>query len=186
MLTTDLALRFDPVYEKISRRFYEHPDQFADAFARAWFKLTHRDMGPIARYLGPLVPKETLIWQDPIPAVDHPLVDDSGRRRAEGEDPRVRPDGVAARLDRLGVGLDLPRLRQARRRQRRAHPPRAAEGLGGQPAGRAREGAAEARSDPEGVQRLAVRRQEGLARRPHRARRQRGGREGREGRRAST
>ena len=76
MLTTDLSLRFDPAYEKISRRFLEHPDQFADAFARAWFKLTHRDMGPIARYLGPLVPKETLIWQDPIPAVNHPLVDD--------------------------------------------------------------------------------------------------------------
>jgi catalase-peroxidase len=74
MLTTDLSLRFDPAYEKISRRFYEHPDQFADAFARAWFKLTHRDMGPIVRYLGPLVPKETLPWQDPIPAVDHPLI----------------------------------------------------------------------------------------------------------------
>ena len=69
MLTTDLSLRFDPAYEKISRRFHENPDQFADAFARAWFKLTHRDMGPRARYLGPLVPKETLIWQDPIPAV---------------------------------------------------------------------------------------------------------------------
>ena len=74
MLTTDLALRFDPAYEKISRRFYEHPDQFADAFARAWFKLTHRDMGPIPRYLGPLVPKETLVWQDPVPAVDHKLI----------------------------------------------------------------------------------------------------------------
>jgi catalase-peroxidase len=74
MLTTDLSLRLDPAYEKISRRFYEHPDEFADAFARAWFKLTHRDMGPIARYLGPLVPKETLIWQDPIPAVNHPLI----------------------------------------------------------------------------------------------------------------
>jgi catalase-peroxidase len=74
MLTTDLSLRLDPAYEKISRRFYENPDQFADAFARAWFKLTHRDMGPRARYLGPLVPKETLIWQDPIPAVDHPLI----------------------------------------------------------------------------------------------------------------
>jgi catalase-peroxidase len=74
MLTTDLALRLDPAYEKISRRFYEHPDQFADAFARAWFKLTHRDMGPIVRYRGKLVPKETLIWQDPIPAVDHPLI----------------------------------------------------------------------------------------------------------------
>jgi catalase-peroxidase len=76
MLTTDLSLRFDPAYEKISRRFYENPDQLADAFARAWFKLTHRDMGPIHRYLGPLVPKEILIWQDPIPAVDHPLIDD--------------------------------------------------------------------------------------------------------------
>jgi catalase-peroxidase len=74
MLTTDLSLRMDPAYEKISRRFYEHPEQFADAFARAWFKLTHRDMGPIQRYLGPLVPKETLIWQDPIPAADHPLI----------------------------------------------------------------------------------------------------------------
>jgi len=74
MLTTDLSLRLDPAYEKISRRFYEHPDQFADAFARAWFKLTHRDMGPIVRYLGPLVPKEALIWQDPIPAVNHPLI----------------------------------------------------------------------------------------------------------------
>jgi catalase-peroxidase len=74
MLTTDLSLRFDPAYEKISRRFYEHPDQLADAFARAWFKLTHRDMGPISRYLGPLVPKELQLWQDPVPAVDHTLV----------------------------------------------------------------------------------------------------------------
>jgi catalase-peroxidase len=75
MLTTDLSLRFDPIYEPISRRFLEHPDEFADAFARAWFKLTHRDMGPIARYLGPEVPTETLIWQDPIPAVTHELID---------------------------------------------------------------------------------------------------------------
>ncbi|MDX8436942.1 catalase/peroxidase HPI [Mesorhizobium sp. M4B.F.Ca.ET.215.01.1.1] len=74
MLTTDLSLRFDPAYEKISRRFHQHPEQFADAFARAWFKLTHRDMGPVVRYLGPLVPKEELIWQDPIPAIDHELV----------------------------------------------------------------------------------------------------------------
>ena len=175
MLTTDLSLRFDPAYEKISRRFLEHPDQFADAFARAWFKLTHRDMGPIARYLGPLVPKETLIWQDPIPAVDHPLDRRQGRRRAEGEDPRVRPDRVATGLDRLGLGLDVPPLRQARWRQRRAHSPRAAEGLGGQRAGPTEDGAAEARSDPEGV------RQEGFARRPDRSRRQRRGRKGREG-----
>ncbi len=77
MLTTDLSLRFDPAYEKISRRFYEHPEEFADAFARAWFKLTHRDMGPRSRYLGPEVPKEVLLWQDPIPAVDHPLVDEN-------------------------------------------------------------------------------------------------------------
>ncbi|MCL6705400.1 catalase/peroxidase HPI [Pseudomonas sp. R2.Fl] len=75
MLTSDLALRFDPIYEKISRRFYENPDEFADAFARAWFKLTHRDMGPKVRYLGPEVPAEDLIWQDPIPAVDHVLID---------------------------------------------------------------------------------------------------------------
>jgi catalase-peroxidase len=74
MLTTDLSLRFDPAYERISRRFYEHPDQLADAFARAWFKLTHRDMGPISRYLGPLVPKEELLWQDRVPAVDHKLI----------------------------------------------------------------------------------------------------------------
>jgi catalase-peroxidase len=76
MLTTDLALLFDPAYEKISRRFYEHPEQFADAFARAWFKLTHRDMGPRSRYLGPLVPREQLLWQDPIPAVNHKLIDE--------------------------------------------------------------------------------------------------------------
>src|SRR5271166_1316774 len=96
MLTTDLSLRFDPAYEKISRRFYENPDQLADAFARAWFKLTHRDMGPIVRYLGPLVPKETLIWQDPIPAVDHPLI---------GEE-----DIAALKAKILASGLSVSRL----------------------------------------------------------------------------
>jgi len=96
MLTTDLSLRLDPAYEKISRRFYEHPDQFADAFARAWFKLTHRDMGPSARYLGPLVPKETLIWQDPIPAVNHPLI---------GE-----PDIAALKGKILASGLSVSQL----------------------------------------------------------------------------
>jgi len=96
MLTTDLSLRMDPAYERISRRFYENPDQFADAFARAWFKLTHRDMGPRVRYLGPLVPKETLIWQDPIPAVDHPLIDDK--------------DAADLKSKILGSGLTVPQL----------------------------------------------------------------------------
>ncbi len=85
MLTTDLSLRFDPVYEKISRRFYEHPDQLADAFARAWFKLTHRDMGPRTRYLGPEVPAEDLIWQDPIPAVNHKLIDEQDIASLKGK-----------------------------------------------------------------------------------------------------
>jgi len=85
MLTTDLSLRIDPAYEKISRRFYENPDEFADAFARAWFKLTHRDMGPRARYLGPEVPGEELIWQDPIPAVDHELIDDNDVTTLKGK-----------------------------------------------------------------------------------------------------
>jgi catalase-peroxidase len=96
MLTSDLALRFDPAYEKISRRFFEHPDQLADAFARAWFKLTHRDMGPTARYRGKLVPKEKLIWQDPIPAVDHPLI---------GEQ-----DITALKAKILGAGLSVSQL----------------------------------------------------------------------------
>ena len=96
MLTTDLSLRFDPAYEKISRHFYEHPDQFADAFARAWFKLTHRDMGPIVRYLGPLVPKEHLIWQDPIPAVSHPPINDK--------------DIAALKTKILGSGLTVSQL----------------------------------------------------------------------------
>src|SRR5471032_2652514 len=96
MLTTDLSLRMDPAYEKISRHFYEHPDQFADAFARAWFKLTHRDMGPIVRYLGPLVPKETLIWQDPIPASTGPAIDDK--------------DVAALKAKILASGLTVPQL----------------------------------------------------------------------------
>jgi len=92
MLTTDLALRFDPVYEKISRRFYEHPDQFADAFAKAWFKLTHRDMGPLSRYLGPLVPKEPQLWQDPVPAVDHELI---GERDIAALKARILASGLS-------------------------------------------------------------------------------------------
>lgn len=96
MLTTDLALRFDPIYEKISRRFYEHPDEFADAFARAWFKLTHRDMGPRARYLGPEVPSEVLLWQDPIPAVNHALIDEK--------------DAAALKAKVLASGLTVSQL----------------------------------------------------------------------------
>jgi catalase-peroxidase len=96
MLTSDIALRVDPIYEPISRRFYENPDEFADAFARAWFKLTHRDMGPITRYLGPEVPDEQLIWQDPVPAVDHELVDDE--------------DIASLKRKLLASGLTLPQL----------------------------------------------------------------------------
>ncbi|WP_433023381.1 catalase/peroxidase HPI [Kribbella sp. CA-294648] len=96
MLTADLALRFDPIYEQISRRFLENPDQFADAFSRAWFKLTHRDMGPIQRYLGPLVPQEELVWQDPVPAVDHELI---------GAD-----DIAALKAQILGTGLSVAQL----------------------------------------------------------------------------
>jgi catalase-peroxidase len=92
MLTTDLSLRLDPAYEKISRRFLEHPEQFADAFARAWFKLTHRDMGPIVRYLGPLVPKETLPWQDPIPTVNHPLI---GEQEIAGLKAKILASGLS-------------------------------------------------------------------------------------------
>ena len=115
MLTTDLALRLDPAYEKISRRFFENPDQFADAFARAWFKLTHRDMGPVVRYLGPLVPKERLIWQDPIPAVDHPLIGEQDIAALKAKILASGLTGVTIGLDRLGVGIHLPPLRQARR-----------------------------------------------------------------------
>ncbi len=96
MLTTDLALRFDPIYGPISKRFYENPQEFADAFARAWFKLTHRDMGPLSRYLGPLVPKEELIWQDPVPAVDHELIDEK--------------DAAALKAKILASGLTIPQL----------------------------------------------------------------------------
>ena len=171
MLTSDIALRTDPAYEKISRRFFEDPDAFADAFARAWFKLTHRDMGPRARYLGPEAPAEVLIWQDPVPEVDHPLVERRRHRRPQGADPRRGALGRRPRLDRLGLGLDVPRLGQARRRQRRAHPPGAAEGLAGQRAGEARPRARGARGRAGRLQRRGDGRQEGLARRPHRPRR---------------
>ncbi len=110
MLTTDIALKVDPIYEKIARRFLENPDEFADAFARAWFKLTHRDMGPRSRYLGPEVPEEEFIWQDPLPE-RRPRADRRGRHRgAQGQDPRIGPFHPRAGLHRLVVGVDLPRL----------------------------------------------------------------------------
>ena len=151
MVTTDIALIIDPVYKEISKRFFENPDQFADAFARAWFKLLHRDMGPSSRYLGPWVPAEELIWQDPVPAVDHELIDDADIAALKAKIARLRPVGLAARVDRVGVGVDLPRHRQARWRQRGAHPSRAAGGVGRQRAvrrghGRCRPSRASSRS----------------------------------------
>ena len=153
MTTADLSLRFDPIYEPIARRYQQNPEEFADAFARAWFKLTHRDMGPRARYLGPEVPEEELLWQDPIPAVTHELIDGQDIAALKS---KILASGLIclrAGRDRLGLGVHLPRLRQARRRQRRAHPARPAEGLGGQPAGATGEGAEDPGSNPEGVQR---------------------------------
>jgi hypothetical protein len=167
MLTTDLALRVDPAYEKISRRFYQNPEQLEDAFARAWFKLVHRDMGPRSRYLGPEVPAEELLWQDPVPAVTHKLIDEQDIRALKG---KILASGlsVSQLVSTAWVGGNLPRLRQARWGERGAHPPRAAEGLGSQPAGPTRESARNPRRDPKGVQRRADGREESLARRPDR------------------
>ena len=130
MLTSDLALRFDPAYEKISRHYLENPDEFADAFAKAWYKLTHRDMGPIARYLGPLVPKDQLIWQDPVPAVDHELVGDAEIAALKAKILAIGTIRLAIGDDGVGVGFDVPRQRQARWGQRRADSAGAAEDFG--------------------------------------------------------
>ena len=141
MLTTDLALRFDPVYEKIARRFYENPDQLADAFARAWFKLTHRDMGPRSRYLGPEVPAEELIWQDPVPAVDHELIDEQDIAYLKA---KILASGLSISelvSDRLGISIHVPWLRQTWRCERGSYPSCSAKGLGSQPAGSTEEGA---------------------------------------------
>ena len=139
MLTTDLSLRVDPAYEKISRRFLENPDEFALAFAKAWYKLLHRDMGPVSRFLGPWV-AEPQLWQDPVPAVDHELVGDADVAALKA---KVLESGLTDRpagLHRLGLRRELPLHRQARRRQRRPDPARAAAQLGGQPARAARDG----------------------------------------------
>ena len=183
MLTTDLALRFDPVYEQISRRFLENPDEFADAFARAWFKLTHRDMGPIARYLGPEVPAETLLWQDPVPPVTHELIDAEDVATLKGQI--------------LASGLSVSQLVSTAWAS--ASTFRGSDKRGGANGARIRlepqngwevnnpdelaSGAAHPGGDPGGVQRRPDRRQEGLARRPDRARRVRGRRAGRQERR---
>ena len=177
MLTTDLSLRMDPAYEKISRRFYENPDQFADAFARAWFKLTHRDMGPIVRYLGPLVPKETLIWQDPIPAVDHPLIGEA--------------DITALKAKILSSGLTVSQLVSAAWAS--ASTFRGSDKRGGANGARIRLSPQKdwevnqpaqlkvVLSKLEAIQKEFG--QEGVARRPDRSRWLRGGRKGRKGRR---
>ena len=170
MLTSDIALRADPAYEKVSRRFHEHPDEFADAFARAWFKLTHRDMGPIQRYLGPLVPKETLIWQDPIPAVDHPLIGD--QERLQRSRARSSPPACRCRNSSRPPGRRPRRIAvrtSAAESQWGAHPAGAAEGLADEQPGRTGEGAGAARSGPDGIQRIGVGRHEGVDRGPDRA-----------------
>ena len=137
MTDADMAMKMDPEYRKISERFHKDPKAFEDAFARAWFKLTHRDMGPKARYIGPDVPKEDLIWQDPVPAgrKDYDVAAVKAKIAASG---LSISDMVATAWDSRA---HLPRLGQARWRQWRAHPPRAAEGLGRQRAGAAGQGA---------------------------------------------
>ena len=173
MFTTDLSLRIDPIYEKISRRYLENPQEFADAFAKAWFKLTHRDMGPISRYLGPLVPKEPLLWQDPVPAVDHILIDEK--------------DIAALKAKILASGLSISQL--VTTAWASASTFRGSDKRGGangarirlapqkdwevnQPAELAKV-LQKAGGDPEGIQRGAIRREEGLAGRPDRSGRRR-------------
>ena len=180
MLTTDLALRMDPIYEPISRRFYENPDQLAHAFAEAWYKLTHRDMGPHSRFLGPEVPAEPRIWQDPVPAVDHALIDEA--------------DIAALKAKILASGLSISRL--VATAWASAATFRGSDKRGGANGARIRLApqkdwainepaelgrcAGETGEDPAGVQRVAVRQQEGVAGRPDRAGWLRGCRAGRE------
>ncbi len=148
MLTTDLSLRMDPVYEKISRRFLENPQAFAEAFARAWFKLTHRDLGPRSRYLGSRSAEGSADLAGSGACCRSSVDRRRRRRRIEGQDTDLGPDRVRAGWHRVGLGFDLPRRGQAWRRQRCARPSRAAEGLGGQRARAACEGSLQPRSDP--------------------------------------
>ena len=131
MLTTDLALKVDPVYAPIAKSFHENPDKLAAAFAKAWYKLLHRDMGPLSRYLGPWIP-EPQLWQDPVPDVDHQLVGDADIACPQGPAARLGTVPRPAGHHRMGIGGELPRHRQARRRQRGADSTRAATGLGAQ------------------------------------------------------
>ena len=168
MLTTDLSLRFDPEYEKISRRFLENPDEFRLAFAKAWYKLLHRDMGPASPLPRPLGRRAAAVagpGPDGRPRADRR----PGRRRPQGQAPRLRLVRFQAGRDRVGVGGQLPRHRQARRGQRRPPAAGAAARLGGQRARRARDRTGRSRAGPAGVQRGPVRRQAGLPGRPHRA-----------------
>ena len=186
MLTTDLSLRMDPAYAEISTRFLNDPAELEDAFARAWFKLLHRDLGPRSRYRGSLVPDEALLWQDPRTG-RRPRVDRPGRdRRPEGANPRLWPVLFPVGLDRLGLRRLVPRHRQARRRQRGARPPGAAEGLGSQRPGSAHRRAGDPGGHPGRLQRLAVQRHAGFARRPDRPGRLRRRRAGRQRRPATT
>ena len=162
MLTTDLSLKVDPAYEQISRRFLENPADLEDAFARAWFKLIHRDMGPRSRYLGPLVPKEQLLWQDPVPDVDHQLIDDQDIAGSQGQGARLGIVRLATGLDQLGLGGDVPRHRQTGRSKRGTHPPRTAKALESQQSCRIREGAGDTGADPDGVQQRTDPREESL------------------------
>ncbi len=164
MLVTDLSLRMDPAYEKISRRFHQHPNEFADAFARAWFKLTHRDMGPRVRYLGPEVPKEELVWQDPVPAVDHKLIDAK-------DVTELKAKILASRLsipELIGVAWASAGTFRGSDKRGPSQPP---EGLGSQPACPIGKGARNPCGHPDGLQRCGRWRQESVARRPDRSRR---------------
>ncbi len=176
MSTADMAMKMDPIYGPISQRFRDNPALLDDAFARAWYKLTHRDMGPIVRYLGPEVPSEELLWQDPIPAGT--ALSDADVADRQGRDPGDRSHDHRARRDGVGLGVHLPSERQAWRRQRRSPPPRPAERVGRQQSRPAPPCARRARG------RAVERRRVGLDGRPHRARWRRSGRGRCEGRRS--